>query len=276
MASPSRLSHSFLTACPGGGGVSAASMTCMVSAPHSRVYCPASQRVDDWDQCRALLADVGAAMWITGASEVPDVTLLPTMWRGGLLLAHAAIQNPQFDIAHDAPVPCRVVVQGPQTYVTPRWYPSVQPPELGGAARGRAEGRAVGTWDYLQVQIAGWLRVHQQSERLRAEVMGQAEALDAARLAETQHSGDHERGPWNQDEAPHDFTDAMFQGIVGLELEITEVVGRFKVSRNRTEVDRDGVVEGLRERGRERDHRVADAVAAAPPLPRGVQRPTNP
>lgn len=253
----------------------AASMSLMESAPPSRVYCPASQRVDDWEQCRALLADVGAALWVTGGEGVPDVTLLPTMWRGGLLLAHAAIQNPQFDVPHDVPVPCRVVVQGPQAYVTPRWYPSVQPPALGGSARGRAEGRAVGTWDYLQVQIAGWLRVHQQPERLRAEVMGQAEELDAARLGDTPNATDGQRGPWSQGEAPHDFTDAMFQGIVGLELEITDVVGRFKVSRNRTEMDRDGVVEGLRERGRERDHRVADAVAAAPPLPRGVQRPTT-
>ncbi len=248
----------------------------MESVPLSRVYCPASQRVDDWDRCRALLADVGAASWITGGTEVPDVTLLPTMWRGGLLLAHAAVQNLQFDLPEDVPVPCRVVVQGPHTYVSPRWYPSVQPPELGGSARGRAGGRAVGTWDYMQVQVAGWLRVHRHQERLRAEVMEQAERIDAARLAETPQAADQGRGPWSQHEAPHDFTDAMFQGIVGLELEITDVVGRFKVSRNRAEVDRDGVVDGLRERGRERDHQVADAVAAAPPLPRGVPRPANP
>ena len=65
----------------------------------------------------------------------------------------------------------------------------------------------------------------------------------------------------------------MLQGIVGLELEITDVVGRFKLSRNRTEADRAGVVEGLRERGRDRDRRVADAVEAVEPLPR---RPPTP
>lgn len=248
----------------------------MVPVPYSRVYCPASQRVDDWEQCRALLEDVGAASWITASKGVPDVTLLPTVWRGGLLLAHASVQNEQFDLPQDAAIPCRVVVQGPQTYVSPRWYPSIQPPELGGSARGRAEGRAVGTWDYLQVQIAGILRVHRDVPRLRSEVMGQAEDLDAARLVDTPQAADHARGPWTQHEAPRDFTDAMFHGIVGLELEITEVVGRFKVSRNRTEVDRAGVVEGLRERDRERDHRVADAVAAAPPLPRGGRVPSNP
>ncbi len=248
----------------------------MAFLPLSRVYCPASQRVDDWDRCRQLLADVGAASWITGTDGVPDVTLLPTLWRDGLLLAHASGHNEQFDLPSNDPVPCRVVVQGSHTYVSPRWYPSVQPPELGGLARGRAEGRAVGTWDYMQVQIAGWLRVHRDPERLHSEVLEQAEMLDANRLSETPQSPDLERGPWREEEAPPDFTDAMLQGIVGLELEITEVVGRFKVSRNRTEVDRDGVVEGLRARGRDRDHHVADAVAAAPPLPRGGQGAANP
>lgn len=251
-------------------------MTRMPSDPPSRVYCPASQRVDDWDQCRDVLREVGAASWITGGPGVPEVTLLPTMWHDGYLLAHASAHNLQFDLPDDTPVPCRVVVQGPHTYVSPRWYPSVQPPELGGSARGRAEGRAVGTWDYTQVQIAGWLRVHRDRERLHAEVLEQARQLDAARLQDTPHSSDRARGPWSEREAPADFTAAMLQGIVGMELEITEVVGRFKVSRNRTEVDKDGVVEGLRERGRDRDHRVADAVAAAPPLPRGVARPANP
>ncbi len=248
----------------------------MPSDPISRVYCPASQRVDDWNQCQALLAEVGAALWITGSDGVPDVTLLPTVGRDARLLAHASGHNTQFDLPDDTAVPCRVVVQGPHTYVSPRWYPSVQPPELGGSARGRATGRAVGTWDYSQVQIAGWLRVHRDPERLRTEVLEQARMLDAARLAETPHSPDRNRGPWSENEAPADFTAAMLQGIVGLELEITEVVGRFKVSRNRTQADRDGVVEGLRERGRDRDHHVADAVAAAPPLPRGGAGPASP
>ena len=67
-------------------------------------------------------------------------------------------------------------------------------------------------------------------------------------------------------EAPADFYEAMLQGIVGLELRITEVVGRFKLSGNRTEVDRDGVATGLRDRGRPRDLAVADAMDAATPL----------
>ena len=60
----------------------------MVS-PDSRVYVPVSQRSDDRDRCRRLLEEVGAALWISGEG-VPDVTLLPTMWEGDRLVAHAA------------------------------------------------------------------------------------------------------------------------------------------------------------------------------------------
>lgn len=237
--------------------------------PRSGVYVPSSQRVDDIARCQALLAEVGAGLWITGGDGAPSATLLPTVWGQGRLIAHASANNPQFDVPVGALVPCRVVIQGAHAYVSPRWYPSIQPAEHGGVARGRAEGRAVGTWDYEQVQIAGWLSVHRDPDRLRAEVMAQATALDADRLHDIPDAADAHRGPWSRAEAPKDFMAAMLQGIVGVELEITEVVGRFKLSRNRTDADRAGVVEGLRERGRERDLRVADAVESVEPLPRG-------
>ena len=230
---------------------------------------PASQRVDDVERCQELLAEAGAALWITGGDGTPSATLLPTVWGQGRLIAHASANNPQFNVPVGALVPCRVVIQGAHAYVSPRWYPSIQPAEHGGVARGRAKGRAVGTWDYEQVQIAGWLSVHRDPDRLRAKVMAQATALDADRLHDIPDAADAHRGPWSRAEAPKDFMAAMLQGIVGVELEITEVVGRFKLSRNRTDADRAGVVEGLRERGRERDLRVADAVEAVEPLPRG-------
>ncbi|OCL36669.1 hypothetical protein BCR15_14005 [Tessaracoccus lapidicaptus] len=67
--------------------------------PASTVYVPASQRVDDVDRCRALLSEVGAALWITGGDGAPSATLLPTVWEGERLIAHASAHNPQFDLA---------------------------------------------------------------------------------------------------------------------------------------------------------------------------------
>lgn len=115
--------------------------------PASTVYVPASQRVDDVERCRALLSEVGAALWITGGDGAPSATLLPTVWEGERLIAHASAHNPQFDLADGERVPCRVLIQGSHTYVSPRWYPSIQPAEHGGAARGvpRAAPSARGT-----------------------------------------------------------------------------------------------------------------------------------
>lgn len=218
------------------------------------------------DECRELLREVGAGLWITPSDGVPSATLLPTVWEGDRLIAHASGHNEQFDLPEGDPVPCRVVIQDEHTYISPRWYPSVQPPAEGGSATGRAEGRAVGTWDYRQVQIAGWLRTHRDPDRLRREVLGMGRAFDAERFDDEAPPSDAHRGPWSEEEAPPAFTEAMLRGVIGLELEITEVVGRFKLSQNRTAVDRDGVVAGLCERGRPRDLSVADAVDNATPL----------
>ena len=232
--------------------------------PLSYVYCPPSQGVDA-DACRGLLDRVGAALWITPMPDgVPSATLLPILWRGDRLIAHASGHNQQFATLTDG-VACRVVVQGDGAYVSPRWYPSIQPRSEGGAARGRAEGRAVGTWNYRQVQIAGVLSVHRDRESLRRDVSELGALHDELRLGEGCPADAH-RGPWTAAELPGDYFDAMLRGIVGLELRITDVVGRFKLSQNRTEVDREGAITGLGERGRPRDLAVAEAMRTATPL----------
>ena len=232
--------------------------------PASYVYCPTSQRVDE-DACRALLDQVGAALWISGAAAgVPDATLLPTRWHGRRLIAHASAHNEQF-AALTEPTPCRVVVQGPAAYVSPRWYPSVAPVTEGGMPKGRALGRAVGTWNYQLVQLGGVLRVHRDLSRLREEVVELGQWHDEQRLQEGCPADAH-RGPWHATELPADYLAAMLRGIVGLELEITEIVGRFKLGQNRTALDREGVAAGLSERGRPADLAVSEAMRTARPL----------
>lgn len=232
--------------------------------PASYVYCPPSQRVDE-EQCRALLDRVGAGLWISApAGDVPSATLLPTMWEGDRLIAHASSHNLQFS-GLDGATPCRVVIQGSDAYISPRWYPSIQSPAHGGCARGRAEGRAVGTWDYEQVQVAGVLHTYTDQDRLRGEVTRLAHSHDDLRLTQGCPADAH-RDPWRTDELPEDFFDAMLCGIIGLELEITEVVGRFKLAQNRTETDRAGIVEGLTQRGRAVDLALGEAISTATPL----------
>jgi transcriptional regulator len=151
----------------------------------------------------------------------------------GVLRAHVARANPLWTTARDD-VDALVVFQGPHGYVSPAWYPS------------KAEhGKVVPTWNYVMVQARGRLRAIEDRGWLRNFV---------GRLTE-RHEGARE-APWAIGDAPADYIDTMLGAIVGIELTLTSLVGKWKVSQNRSAADRAGVVEGL---GRE--HGDADLAA---------------
>jgi transcriptional regulator len=145
----------------------------------------------------------------------------------GVLRAHVARANPVWTTARDD-VDALVVFQGPHGYVSPAWYPS------------KAEhGKVVPTWNYLMVQARGRLRAIDDRAWLREFV---------TRLTDRHESG--RPSPWAVGDAPGDFIDTMLGAIVGIELTLSSLVGKWKVSQNRGDADRKGVVEGLvRERG---------------------------
>ena len=120
-----------------------------------------------------------------------------------------------------------MVFQGPEAYVTPAWYPSK-----------REHGKVVPTWNYVLVEARGQARVIEDEAWLRAQI----EAL--TRLRE---SGRAE--PWAVDDAPAPFVGAMLRGIVGVEIAVATLVGKWKVSQNRPAADRRGVAEGLAAEG---------------------------
>lgn len=119
------------------------------------------------------------------------------------------------------------IFTGPDAYVTPSWYAS------------KAEhGRVVPTWNYVAVYAWGTPRVVEDAGWIR----GQLERLTAAQEdARTQ--------PWAVGDAPEDYVAGMIKGIVGLEIPITRLEGKWKVSQNRSNADRRGVVEGLESDG---------------------------
>jgi transcriptional regulator len=157
-------------------------------------------------------------------------------WR---MTAHVARANPLWREADGQPV--MLVFQGPQAYISPNWYPSKF-----------QHGKAVPTWNYTMVQVHGTLRATQDPAWLRAFV---------TRLTER-----HETGrpvPWHVDDAPPDYLDAMLKAIVGIEIEVTRVEGKFKLSQNRDAADRTGVVLGLEADASLERQAEADAVAQA-------------
>jgi transcriptional regulator len=140
----------------------------------------------------------------------------------GTLRGHVARGNPQWK-AFARDVDALVVFQGPDAYVSPALYPSKQ-----------ADARVVPTWNYVVVHAYGPLRVIDDPKWLR----GFVERL----------TNRHERArpdPWKIADAPADFVDKMLRGIVGLEIPIRRLAGKWKLSQNRVPADRLGVAAGL-------------------------------
>jgi len=158
----------------------------------------------------------------------------------GILRAHVARANPLWREAR-ADVDSLVVFQGPQAYISPSMVPSKA-----------ATGKVVPTWNYIMVQARGRLRAVDDADWLRAFVARLTERHEAARPV-----------PWAVSDAPADFIGATLRAIVGIELTLTSLSGKWKVSQNRTPFDRDGVVHGLRSQGGDEAEAMAAAVAGA-------------
>ncbi len=165
----------------------------------------------------------------TGASglEANHIPLLIDRSRGpcGTLVGHVARANPLWQESAGQSV--LVIFQGPQTYVTPTWYASK-----------KTHGKVVPTWNYAVVHAHGPVRVIDDTAWLLAHVTAMTDANEAARAA-----------PWKVGDAPADFIQTMVKVIVGIEIDITRLAGKWKVSQNRAADDRAGVVAGLEQDG---------------------------
>jgi len=166
------------------------------------------------------------------ANPVPFVLDADPAGGPGILRAHVARANPLWrETRGDESL---VVFQGPQAYISPGWYPSKL-----------EHGKAVPTWNYVMVQARGTLRAIDDADRVRAFV---------TRLT-TRHEAVQAK-PWAVTDAPPDFIDTMVRAIVGIEITLTALTGKWKVSQNRSIADRGGVAAGLHAAG------LADAAAS--------------
>jgi transcriptional regulator len=155
----------------------------------------------------------------------------------GTLRAHVARANPQWQ-EFAAIEECLVVFQGPQEYITPAWY-----------ATKRETGKVVPTWNYATVHAWGRPRLVEDGAWLHRQLQDLTLQQECGRTA-----------PWKVEDAPEEYVAALVKGIVGMEIPIDRMVGKWKVSQNRPEADRAGVVVGLREQG-ERSEPMAALVA---------------
>ncbi|MBK8336258.1 MAG: FMN-binding negative transcriptional regulator [Sterolibacteriaceae bacterium] len=166
----------------------------------------------------------------------------------GTLVGHVARANPMWG-RFDPAVEALAVFQGPQAYISPSWY-----------ATKRQTGKVVPTWNYVIVQARGPLRIRDDANWIDTLLHELTTRHEAARPA-----------PWSVDDAPREYTEALMRAVVGIEIPIVRLAGKWKVSQNQPAANRAGVVAGLGERAAPDDIAMAALVRqygpAEPPDP---------
>lgn len=189
---------------------------------------------------RDLLLNQGASDLVTATSDGLVATLLPFVYDAsvgahGRLLGHLARNNDQWRLPSLGQA--LVIVRGPDAYVSPSWYET------------KAEhGRVVPTWNYVTAHVYGDLVVHDDPAWVESLVR---------RLTDRHEAG--QPRPWTVDDAPSEYVAGQLRAIVGVEVVISRIEAKAKLSQNRSAADMDGVVAGLVARGED----VAAAVVRA-------------
>ncbi len=180
----------------------------------------------------ALLDGMGAGELITATAEGLLATLLPLIWEPaperapgegvlGRLMGHVARNNRQWKTA--ATGDAMVIVRGPDAYISPSWY-----------ATKREHGRVVPTWNYLTAHLHGPLVVHDDADWCERNV----------RALVARHEGRRPH-PWSVDDAPPPYIAGQLKAIVGVEVLVTRLEAKTKLSQNRSSEDVEGAIAGL-------------------------------
>ena len=207
------------------------------------MYLPAHFAEDRAEVLQALMREHPFATLVSksGDSLAADHLPLQLSAEGTCLHGHVARANPLWRNAADSDV--LAIFHGPQAYVTPSWYETK-----------RADGKAVPTWNYVVVHARGRLRAIDDPAWLREQLETLVDRHESP-LPE----------PWHIADAPSDYIGKMLAAIVGIEIAISDVSGKWKVSQNQPGVNRAGVVAGLRGQASDDSRAIAELVAGIPP-----------
>ncbi len=213
------------------------------------MYAPPHFREDRPAVLLDVLTSLGAATLITPTREDLAATFLPILVTGTadapVLLAHVARANPQWRDA-DRSQRALMVASGPNTYISPGWYPSKQ-----------IDGQVVPTWNYVHVQAHGMVEWVTDTD----------EKLAIVTALTDHHEQRRSDRPWAVDDAPADWLKQRLAVIVGLRFRVDRLEGSFKLSQNQPEGNRDNVLQALSISTDERETSVAREMERRPPSP---------
>ena len=209
------------------------------------MYIPEAFQQSDVGAMRELMSAHPLATLINHSSNGLNANHLPLY----LLDAPAPLGTLQGHVSRANPLVAELeekgevlaVFHGPDAYVTPSWYPAK-----------RDTGKAVPTWNYAAVHAYGTVRLIEEGAWLRDHL----EML-------TDHHEVAFPEPWSVNDAPAEFTERLMGHIVGIEIAVTRLEGKWKVSQNQPPQNRAGVVEGLRSMGCDDASAMADLVEKA-------------
>jgi transcriptional regulator len=210
------------------------------------MYQPEHFKSEDIGQMHALMRARPFATLVSSGSLGLFATHLPTVLKSegqfGVIECHLARANPHWkDLATGAEA--LMIFHGPEGYVTPNWYPSKHDAQ-----------KAVPTWNYATVHAYGRPAIMKDGDWKRrhvSELTDQQEAIEALRTGAR---------AWALSDAPEDYVQVMLRGIVGFRFEISRIEGKWKMSQNRETRDRDGVIDGLKDRAQGEDLVLAELV----------------
>ncbi len=207
------------------------------------MYIPASFRESRIERLHDLIGKHPLGLLVTHGDNGLEASPIPFLFYAnegehGMLRAHLAKANPHWKSLAES-VECLVVFQGPEGYVTPSWYPS------------KAEAhKAVPTWNYATVHVWGNASVTEDAAWLRRQLDDLTMLHERSRLQ-----------PWSVNDAPPDYIANQMKAIIGIEIPIGRIEGKWKMSQNKDDADREGVIAGMRsDTDPHRNIRVADIV----------------
>ena len=195
------------------------------------MYVPPLFEEKDQETLHATMRESGLATLVTVSSAGPyashvPMLLDPAKGRHGALRGHIARANPQ-STNMVAGAGALAIFLGPDAYISPSYY-----------ATKKEHGKVVPTWNYLAIHAAGPIRFFDDAESLLAIVTGLTLKFEGKRAQ-----------PWAVTDAPADYVQTMLKAIVGFEIEIATLEGKWKMSQNQPAANKPGVVEGLRRDG---------------------------
>lgn len=195
------------------------------------MYIPSHFAEDRKEVLYGLIRAFPLGILVLGGSSGPEANHIPFVLQESgdgsvALLGHIARANRIWEGPSEG---CQAlaIFQGPSAYISPSWYPTKQD-----------HGKVVPTWNYAAVHARGVLRFHQDASWIRHQMGILTQQMEAGRSK-----------PWSVEDAPSDFIATLVSHVVGVELVVERLYGKWKVSQNQSVPNRAGVIEGLKGEG---------------------------